>query len=606
MIRLLLTRNLSKVPPGAVVLASFLLLLPLAGRTSEDPGPLANSGKDRNPVQLGGPEARDPEAAPAVMDTLWFGGTTWDPMDMRWEALPDSVWTFETGVGSSINTDPLAKSVGFHRTMEGWSGHDFTDRSESLRFLRRTTLCALSGSWSLHAGATEAEADSLCWVAGQGYGNNLAAQASKTFAYPGSGSITLQYAYAVNAEAGYDYAYVLIDTTGNGSAGPVLIGTHTGVQSGTASLALNPGTAQRSTPGPFTLLFQFVSDPSYSDQDGLYTTACGHSTIDNISLSGALVDLSTFEGGANGWTVESPEVISNRLLNVGDWSDLEAIVDLPDPGAGNPCSFEDSVLVFLDPSMGAGGGHPFDQDNLALSPWIELDEQSLLPPYDLIIEYEGHFDLPLLDNVFVHYALQWSPLICTGGGTPASEIMKQGILDYSEPGGILSTSECNPPVRRFFPDVIPAGATAFRIGIGVVNQCLSFPFGDCTEVSNDTPWIDNVRAGVVGTQPTSSVPPTGAPRARPIFETPRPNPVTTSTSVALRFALPRRGAARIDVYDVSGRLVRRVLDGTVESGWTEATWDTRDDGGRNVASGLYFVRFTAAGGSETRKIVIKR
>ena len=38
-------------------------------------------------------------------DTLYCGGTRWDPVDMRWEAIANSAWTFETGVASVINTD---------------------------------------------------------------------------------------------------------------------------------------------------------------------------------------------------------------------------------------------------------------------------------------------------------------------------------------------------------------------------------------------------------------------------------------------------------------------------------------------------------------------
>ena len=34
--------------------------------------------------------------------TTFFGGTYWAADSMRWEALPDSVWTFDTGVGSAI------------------------------------------------------------------------------------------------------------------------------------------------------------------------------------------------------------------------------------------------------------------------------------------------------------------------------------------------------------------------------------------------------------------------------------------------------------------------------------------------------------------------
>jgi hypothetical protein len=574
---------------GAILIGSTFLGAPLPGRTSLRP-----AGTPRN------------AASSLSLDTLWFGGTTWDPVDLRWEAVPDSVWTFETGVGSSLNADPDVKAVGLHRTMEGWAGLDLSDRSSQLRFLGRTTLCAINGSWSLHAGATEAQADSQCWVSGQGYCNNLTVQASKSFAYPGSGSITLGYAYAVDAEAGYDHAYVLVDTTGDGSAAPVLVATHTGLQSGTASLPLAPGTKMRSTPGPFRITFQFVSDAAYSDEDGYYPTTCGHSTIDDISLSGAVADLSTFESGDDGWTVEPPDLVEGKPLLAGDWSDLEALADLPPPGMGNPCDFQDTVLVFFDPSVGSAGGHPRGQETVALSPWIDLGEAGLDPPYDVIVEYEGHFEMPFQSQVFVAYYLQWAPLVCEGGGGPVSGLWKHGVLDYSLPAGTLPAFACDPPFRRTIAGFPPAGAAQLRVGIGVLNLCPEPDFGPCDGASNSTPWIDNVRIGVVGSPSTTGVRPDGATASRPSLESPRPNPAGAASGVTLRFALPARGEARIEVYDVSGRLVRTVLDRALGPGPHQTTWDTRDDAGRSVASGLYFVRLLAAGASETRKLVIRR
>jgi len=52
------------------------------------------------------------------------------------------------------------------------------------------------------------------------------------------------------------------------------------------------------------------------------------------------------------------------------------------------------------------------------------------------------------------------------------------------------------------------------------------------------------------------------------------------------------GAARteLSLFDVSGRLVRRLDSGVFESGYRSVTWDGRDAHGRRVAAGLYFLR----------------
>jgi len=82
----------------------------------------------------------------------------------------------------------------------------------------------------------------------------------------------------------------------------------------------------------------------------------------------------------------------------------------------------------------------------------------------------------------------------------------------------------------------------------------------------------------------------------------RPNPFNPSTTIA--FALPEAGAARLAVYDVSGRLVTVLADGLHDAGEHAAVWDGRDSAGRQLGSGVYFVRLEAAGSVSTRKMVM--
>jgi hypothetical protein len=234
-------------------------------------------------------------------DTVSYGGTRWAADSLRWEALRDSCWTFDSGVGSSINfgQNP-SKPFGYHQTFEGWSGLDLT--LSSLPYFRRSMTCAIDGIYSLWAGSTEAEADGLCWAAGQGYGNTWHLVAEKCFTYPRSGTIALEYDFAVDAEPIFDHMRVLVDTTGDGT-GEIEPISYTGVASGHETLPLVRGTTLPSgAASPFCLRFVAESDGSYSDEDGLYPTACGHSAVDNIRLSGAVSDFTDFEAGDNGWT----------------------------------------------------------------------------------------------------------------------------------------------------------------------------------------------------------------------------------------------------------------------------------------------------------------
>jgi hypothetical protein len=74
----------------------------------------------------------------------------------------------------------------------------------------------------------------------------------------------------------------------------------------------------------------------------------------------------------------------------------------------------------------------------------------------------------------------------------------------------------------------------------------------------------------------------------------------------LEFVLPAAGSTRLAVYDVTGRLVRRLADGAFDGGRHRTRWDGRDRDGRRVPNGVYFVDLRASGGAVTRKLVVLR
>ena len=63
---------------------------------------------------------------------------------------------------------------------------------------------------------------------------------------------------------------------------------------------------------------------------------------------------------------------------------------------------------------------------------------------------------------------------------------------------------------------------------------------------------------------------------------------------------------RLLVYDVTGRLVRALVDAKLPEGPHEVTWDGRDDAGRGVGSGMYFVRLSTRGTAESKKVVVAK
>jgi hypothetical protein len=102
----------------------------------------------------------------------------------------------------------------------------------------------------------------------------------------------------------------------------------------------------------------------------------------------------------------------------------------------------------------------------------------------------------------------------------------------------------------------------------------------------------------------SSVEEAQLPTAPRLLHQNAPNPFNPSTTI--RFANPARGAVRLRVFDVSGRLVRTLVDEVREAGLHEATWDGRDQGGRAAASGVYLYRLDAGPISQMRSMVLMK
>ncbi len=71
--------------------------------------------------------------------------------------------------------------------------------------------------------------------------------------------------------------------------------------------------------------------------------------------------------------------------------------------------------------------------------------------------------------------------------------------------------------------------------------------------------------------------------------------------------LPQDAVVDVRVFDVAGRLVRTLADAELQTaGPKSLTWNGRDDGGRDVASGVYFFRANIGGESMERRAVLLR
>jgi hypothetical protein len=83
-----------------------------------------------------------------------------------------------------------------------------------------------------------------------------------------------------------------------------------------------------------------------------------------------------------------------------------------------------------------------------------------------------------------------------------------------------------------------------------------------------------------------------------------PNPFHNSTTI--RYALPIDGQVSLKIYDITGRVVRTLVDEEQTSGYYVINWDGRNDRGEETISGIYFTQFSSSRFSSTKKTIFLR
>jgi len=66
------------------------------------------------------------------------------------------------------------------------------------------------------------------------------------------------------------------------------------------------------------------------------------------------------------------------------------------------------------------------------------------------------------------------------------------------------------------------------------------------------------------------------------------------------------GDVKVLVYDVSGRVVRVLVDEHRPAGYWRVVWDGRDARGDVAASGVYFYQVTIGDFRQTKKLILLR
>ncbi len=83
-----------------------------------------------------------------------------------------------------------------------------------------------------------------------------------------------------------------------------------------------------------------------------------------------------------------------------------------------------------------------------------------------------------------------------------------------------------------------------------------------------------------------------------------PNPFNPTTNIS--FALPEDSRVSLKIYNLSGQIVKTVIDANLPAGTFTVIWDGINSSDERVASGIYFYKLTAGNYSQTRKMCLMK
>ena len=191
-----------------------------------------------------------------------------------------------------------------------------------------------------------------------------------------------------------------------------------------------------------------------------------------------------------------------------------------------------------------------------------------------------------------------------GGSGGGSGLSTGGPREYGEDspawelvGTVRATGSCN---YSFDAPTVCDGescATEFRVvaHTGEVGNHFDSPIASGYS-------LDNLSGGSEG-GPTPIDPDPSVPSATRLLA-PRPNPGADAFAITLELAA--RGWVQVCVFDIMGRRVATLLDGSTAAGAHTLRWDGKIGAGQDAAPGVYFARLVTAVEVQTVKLILVR
>ena len=88
-----------------------------------------------------------------------------------------------------------------------------------------------------------------------------------------------------------------------------------------------------------------------------------------------------------------------------------------------------------------------------------------------------------------------------------------------------------------------------------------------------------------------------------------PNPINRKNSnqnAVIHYSLSEQSQVKIEVYNIKGQLVRKLVEEEKPAGIYQTRWDTRDKSGKDAPSGIYLYKMVTGDFTETKKFILLR
>ena len=192
-------------------------------------------------------------------------------------------------------------------------------------------------------------------------------------------------------------------------------------------------------------------------------------------------------------------------------------------------------------------------------------------------ELRGYVDFP---STYSSPPLVWGRTLGSRGYDGSLFDFEEDVSSWSEVvDGTVTNSGCELKTYVYY---VIADAVGDDVGMWI----------PCPPGSATMGW------GAAGPLSTASIPDSDN---RKLLLTVLQNPAHGKAT--FRVALPQRSRVKIELIDVRGRLISRIMDEHRKAGELEVRWDGRDHTGSKVSPGVYFTRLTANNATETQKFV---